>query len=96
MARECYLSEQKRADAKKPAQARAMVIASWQRSIEHAVDMRRLNVPFEQDPDLDSPLVCAAMPIMDTLHAVLANEPVSLMLTDKDGLVLAARFRMPA
>ena len=91
LARECYLSEQKRTDAKKPAQVRAMVVASWQRSIEHAVDMRRLNVPFEQVPDPDTALVRAAMPIMDTLHGVLANEPVSIMLTDKDGLVLARK-----
>ncbi len=91
LARECYLSEQKRVDGKKPAVVREMVVASWQRSIEHAVDMRQLNVPFKQVPDPDAALVRAATPIMETLHGALANEPVSLMLTDREGLVLVRK-----
>ncbi|ADU46887.1 sigma-54-dependent Fis family transcriptional regulator [Intrasporangium calvum] len=86
VAREQYLAAQGRSSTVRP-----MVIASWQRSIGHQVNMTRLDAPFVEDPDLDTPLVKAASPILEALHEQLANEPVATMLTDKSGLVLERR-----
>lgn len=83
-ARDLYLSERGSSTTASP-----MIVASWQRSLDFNVDMRRLRAPYRENPNLDVPLMRAARPVLDTIHQVLANEPISTMVTDKDGLILA-------
>lgn len=71
------------------ADVRPFVAASWRRSLEHKVDAEHLDPPFVEDPNLDVPLVRAATPILERLHEQLADDPVSTMLTDREGVILA-------
>ncbi|EFL36784.1 transcriptional regulator [Streptomyces viridochromogenes DSM 40736] len=71
--------------------ARPLVVASWQRSIEYEVKSGSLNAPYLDNPNLDSPLARAALPILDTLHEQLADDPVSTMITDRNGVVLSRK-----
>ncbi|MET8677178.1 GAF domain-containing protein [Streptomyces sp. NPDC004647] len=82
-ARELYL------DVTKDPSARPLVVASWQRSIEHEVKSSRLDAPYLQNPNLDSPLTRAALPILKRLHEQLADDPVSMMITNRNGVVLS-------
>ncbi|WP_240797232.1 hypothetical protein [Streptomyces sp. F001] len=54
-----------------------------------AVGQPRCSVP--EQPNLDSPLARAALPILDRLHEQLADDPVSIMITDRNGVVLSGR-----
>lgn len=74
---------------------RPEVVASWQRSMENRIDMEHLTPQYFEDPDLDTPLVCAATPIIDALHDQLTNEAVSLMLTSSQGVILTRRLTHP-
>ncbi|MFE0251700.1 sigma-54-dependent Fis family transcriptional regulator [Streptomyces sp. NPDC059010] len=84
-ARELYL------EATNDPSARPMVVASWQRSIEYNVKSGSLDAPYLDNPNLDSPLARAALPILDTLHEQLADDPVSTMITDRNGVVLSRK-----
>ncbi|MFD1522492.1 sigma-54-dependent Fis family transcriptional regulator [Pseudonocardia yunnanensis] len=70
---------------------RDTILASWTRSREWdvATDSVELSCDFDTEPD--SPLVRAAAPIMADVADQLAGEPVSLILTDADGVVLERR-----
>jgi transcriptional regulator of acetoin/glycerol metabolism len=59
--------------------------------MEHEVNTSALDTPYVENPNLDSPLVRAAQPILDRLIEQLAGDPVSTMITDRDGVVLARR-----
>lgn len=61
---------------------------SWQRSRELRIHPDRVDLPFMREPDLDSPLVTAASPIIHRLGDDLATQAVSVILTSADGLVL--------
>ncbi|WP_435281072.1 sigma-54-dependent Fis family transcriptional regulator [Streptomyces koelreuteriae] len=50
-----------------------------------------LDAPYLDNPNLDSPLVRAALPILNTLHEQLADDPVSTMITDRNGVVLSRK-----
>ncbi|WP_427384700.1 sigma-54-dependent Fis family transcriptional regulator [Janibacter sp. G56] len=63
--------------------------------MEHHVDMERLTPWYFEDPELDTPLVSAATPILDALHEQLGNEAVSLMLTNNQGVILSRRLTHP-
>lgn len=71
--------------------ARPLVVASWQRSIEYKVKSGSLAAPYLDNPNLDSPLARAALPILDRLHEQLADDPVSTMITDRNGVVLSRK-----
>ncbi|MGW7260752.1 sigma-54-dependent Fis family transcriptional regulator [Streptomyces sp. NPDC054834] len=71
--------------------ARPLVVASWQRSIEYKVKSGSLDAPYLDNPNLDSPLARAALPILDSLHEQLADDPVSTMITDRNGVVLSRK-----
>ncbi|MEU6682842.1 GAF domain-containing protein [Streptomyces sp. NPDC046832] len=71
--------------------ARPLVVASWQRSIEYQVKSGSLDAPYLDNPNLDSPLARAALPIVETLHKQLADDPVSTMITDRSGVVLSRK-----
>ncbi|SNS44906.1 sigma-54-dependent Fis family transcriptional regulator [Rhodococcoides kyotonense] len=61
---------------------------SWERSRSLNVHPDRLSLPYVRDPDLDSPLVVAADPVLRQLADGLVDEPVSVILTSADGVVL--------
>lgn len=84
-AKELYL------EVTKEPSARPLVVASWQRSIEYKVKSGSLDAPYLENPNLDSPLTRAALPILDRLHEQLADDPVSTMITDRDGVVLSRK-----
>ena len=86
-ARENFLSRNDGADL----DVRRVILASWQRSQEHHVDVDHIDVPYLYDWDNTTPLLRSARPILDTLHEQLQDEPVSIILTDHTGLVLDRR-----
>jgi sigma-54 dependent transcriptional regulator, acetoin dehydrogenase operon transcriptional activator AcoR len=71
------------------AEVRDVVLASWQRSREWQVPADRIDLPYLGDPDLDTPLTRAAMPVLWQLRENLEGQPISIILTDPGGLVLA-------
>ncbi|MFI1397112.1 sigma-54-dependent Fis family transcriptional regulator [Streptomyces sp. NPDC020681] len=76
-------------EATKDPNARPLVVASWQRSIEYEVKSSCIDAPYFENPNLDSPLARAALPIVNRLHEQLADDPVSTMVTDRNGVVLS-------
>ncbi|WP_328877040.1 sigma-54-dependent Fis family transcriptional regulator [Streptomyces sp. NBC_00299] len=85
VARELYL------EATNDPSARPLVVASWQRSIEYKVKSGSLDAPYLDNPNLDSLLARAALPILNRLHEQLADDPVSTMITDRNGVVLSRK-----
>ncbi|MFI6495324.1 sigma-54-dependent Fis family transcriptional regulator [Streptomyces sp. NPDC050564] len=84
-ARELYL------EVTKDPNARPLLVASWHRSMEHKVKSGSLDAPYLDNPNLDSPLARAALPILNRLHEQLADDPVSIMITDRNGVVLSRK-----
>lgn len=64
------------------------VLASWQRSEDYGVPLEEVEPVFAGTFDEDSLFASCGREVLTELHRTLANEPVSLMLTDADGLVL--------
>lgn len=64
------------------------VMASWQRSQDYGVSMETVEPVFAGSYDQESLFVECGARVLADLHATLTGEPVSLMLTDADGLVL--------
>jgi signal transduction histidine kinase len=67
---------------------RTDVLDSWRRSRALGVHPDRMDLPFVQEPDADSPLTTAAGPVLDRITDDLSAQGVSLILTSSDGLVL--------
>ena len=65
------------------------ISTSWRRSKALNVRADRLELPFVREPNLDSPLVAAATPVLAQLADGLFDEPVSVILTSADGVVLS-------
>ncbi|MDT7727660.1 MAG: sigma-54 dependent transcriptional regulator, acetoin dehydrogenase operon transcriptional [Actinomycetota bacterium] len=63
--------------------------ASWQRSERYGVPADEVQPVFTGSVDTDSLLYECGREVLQALQATLANEPVSLMITDSDGLVLS-------
>jgi sigma-54 dependent transcriptional regulator, acetoin dehydrogenase operon transcriptional activator AcoR len=70
---------------------RDTILASWTRSREWDIDTDNVELSGEFDLEPDSPLVRAAEPIMSDVADQFAGEPVSVILTDADGVVLERR-----
>jgi transcriptional regulator of acetoin/glycerol metabolism len=70
---------------------RDTILASWTRSREWDIDTDNVELSGEFDHERDSPLVRAAAPIMADVADQCAGEPVSVILTDSDGVVLERR-----
>ena len=70
---------------------REPILASWTRSRHFDVDAERLELPFDSDISMDSLLTRAANPVVREVADQLTSEPVSLILTDADGVVLDRR-----
>ncbi|QWF85138.1 helix-turn-helix domain-containing protein [Amycolatopsis sp. CA-230715] len=63
--------------------------ASWQRSARYGVPGDEVKPVFTGSVDTGSLLYECGHEVLQGLQATLANEPISLMLTDSDGLVLS-------
>ncbi len=70
---------------------RDTILASWTRSREWDVDIDSVELSCEFHPEPDTPLVRAAAPVLADVADDLAGEPVSVILTDADGVVLERR-----
>ncbi|MBM7366279.1 sigma-54-dependent Fis family transcriptional regulator [Gordonia hydrophobica] len=68
---------------------REQIETSWRRSKALEVASTHVAVPFIGEPDLDSLLVAAANPVIENLVATLSDEPISVILTSDDGVVLS-------
>ncbi|GAA0447754.1 Fis family transcriptional regulator [Paractinoplanes deccanensis] len=67
---------------------RDAILASWWRSRRFNVAADRIALPYQRDPDLDTPLTRSALPVLRHLREHLDGQPVSIILTDPAGLVL--------
>jgi transcriptional regulator of acetoin/glycerol metabolism len=76
------------AEAVDPDQVRDAILASWWRSRRWNVAADRLHMPYQRDPDLDTPLTRSALPVLRHLRDDLDGQPISIILTDPAGLVL--------
>ena len=65
------------------------LLASWQRSEDYGVPSEHVEPVFTGTDDLGSLFVQCGNEVLADLHRTLANEPVSMMLTDSDGVVLS-------
>lgn len=83
-ARERFLSDDRLDD-----EVRDAISTSWRRSRAFNVHADRLELPFVREPNPESPLISAARPILEQLADDLATEPVSIILTSPDGVVLS-------
>ena len=68
---------------------RKPILASWWRSRQWHVAADRVDLDYQHEPDLETRLVRAAGPVLRKLHEELSGQPISIILTDADGLVLA-------
>ncbi|SLJ94898.1 GAF domain-containing protein [Arthrobacter sp. P2b] len=64
------------------------LLASWQRSEEYGVSAEIIDPMWAGSVAGDSLFYQCGQEVLTGLHQTLANEPLSLMLTDADGLVL--------
>ncbi|GAC1369362.1 MAG: hypothetical protein NVSMB43_03950 [Pseudarthrobacter sp.] len=64
------------------------LLASWQRSEEYGVSAEVVDPAWVGSVVSDSLFFQCGREVLAGLHGTLANEPVSLMLTDAEGLVL--------
>jgi hypothetical protein len=64
------------------------LLASWRRSEGYGVPLDTVRPVFAGTQGSDSLFHQCGSEVLSGLHRTLANEPVSLMLTDADGLVL--------
>lgn len=67
---------------------RQPILASWLRSQSLDVPADRINLPYLGSPDLDTPLIHSAGPVLRRLSDQLDGQPISLILTDSTGVVL--------
>ena len=67
---------------------RRSVLASWTRSRRWNLPADRIDLPYVSDPDLEVPLARTATPVLRRLHEHLAGQPISVILTDRTGMVL--------
>lgn len=65
------------------------LLASWQRSEDYGVPLESVEPVFAGTEDLGSLFVECGTEVLADLHRTLAAEPVSMMLTDADGVVLS-------
>ncbi|QHE67442.1 sigma-54-dependent Fis family transcriptional regulator [Rhodococcus sp. WAY2] len=83
VARERFLSEHHLDSS-----IRQDIYSSWQRSKSLKVVPDQLDLPYVREPNLDCPLVTAAGPVLRQLADGLVDEPVSVILTSADGVIL--------
>ena len=67
---------------------RKPILASWWRSRQWQVAADHIELNYLRDPDLESNLARTADPVLRHLHEQLDGQPISIILTDANGLVL--------
>ncbi len=72
-----------------PHQVRDPILASWWRSRDWNVPADRIELSYIRDPDLDTPLTRSALPVLRHLRENVDGQPISVILTDAAGVVLA-------
>lgn len=65
------------------------LLASWQRSEDYGIPLDAVEPVFTGTDDLSSLFFQCGNEVLADLHRTLANEPVSMMLTDAEGVVLS-------
>jgi sigma-54 dependent transcriptional regulator, acetoin dehydrogenase operon transcriptional activator AcoR len=78
-------------DAVEAGAVRDTILASWTRSREWDVESNNIELSCEFDSEPDSPLTRAARPVLADVSDQFAGEPVAVILTDSDGVVLERR-----
>src|SRR5215469_1806364 len=68
---------------------RKPILASWRRSHHAHVAADHIDLSYLHEPDLETTLARAADPVLRRLREQLDGQPISIILTDADGLVLA-------
>lgn len=81
--RERFLSEEPVSSG-----VRDTILASWTRSRQNNVAADKIEMPYVRDPDVGTPLIRSATPVLQDLAEQLDGQPVSIVLTDSAGLVL--------
>jgi len=84
-ARERFLT----AESVEPYPVRDTILASWWRSRRSRVAADHIDLSYIREPDPDTPLIRSAMPVLRNLRDALDGQPISVILTDADGLVLS-------
>jgi sigma-54 dependent transcriptional regulator, acetoin dehydrogenase operon transcriptional activator AcoR len=77
------------AEPVEPNQVRDTILASWWRSRDWKVAADRIDLSYVRDPDLDTPLTRSALPVLRQLRESLEGQPISVILTDANGVVLS-------
>ena len=77
------------ADAVDQNAVRRPILASWWRSRQWKVAADHIDLSYLHEPDLETRLARAADPVLRRLREQLEGQPISIILTDADGLVLA-------
>ncbi len=70
---------------------RAPILTSWHRSKAFRVLADRPDLHYVKEPNPRSPLMLCSEPILRQLHDELTDQPISIVLTDANGLVLDRR-----
>lgn len=78
-----------------PGQVREAILASWWRSRRFEVPADRIDLPYTTDLNLEAPLVRGSEPVLQRLGDQLDGQPISLIITDLTGVVLAQRTGDP-
>jgi sigma-54 dependent transcriptional regulator, acetoin dehydrogenase operon transcriptional activator AcoR len=65
------------------------LLASWQRSEDYGIPLDAVEPVFTGTEDLSSLFFRCGNEVLADLHQTLVNEPVSMMLTDAEGVVLS-------
>ncbi len=68
---------------------REAILASWWRSRQFQVPADRIDVPYMPEHDQDTPLIHSAQPVLARLGEQLDGQPISVILTDRAGVVLS-------
>ncbi|WP_437049467.1 SpoIIE family protein phosphatase [Streptomyces sp. enrichment culture] len=74
---------------------RPEILASWQRSQSLGIDREQAALPIEDHLDSDSPLVRAAVPVLDRLYQRFSGIPVTVALADSRANIVG-RWGEPA
>ncbi len=70
---------------------RDSIMASWTRSKDWNVEADHFDLPYDPNPNRQTLLTCTAGKVIGDLADLLVNEPVCIVLTDAEGVVLDRR-----
>src|SRR5579862_2952741 len=77
------------ADPVDQAAVRKPILASWWRSRQWNVAADHIDLTYLHEPDLETRLARSADPVLRHLYEQLDGQPISIILTDANGVVLA-------